>query len=69
MPEDARHGADVYDPAVSALDHVRCECLRNEERAAQVCVQHKIPVVPSHVYSRFANVLPDQKLSTHILQE
>ncbi len=56
VPRDARHRADVDDPAVAARDHLLRHRLCDEEGAAQVGVDHKVPIVPGHVDGGLAHV-------------
>jgi hypothetical protein len=59
-PRLAQYGpmpaTNIDNSSVSSLDHVRCEGLRNEKGAAEVRVQHEIPVAPRNVYRGFANI-------------
>ena len=49
VADEADNRRDIDDAAGARLEHRAAERLRDEERAAQVCVQHRVPVRVAHL--------------------
>src|SRR5581483_9528971 len=49
---------DIHDAAVLARDHVSRHGLGNEERAAEIGLEHEIPIIPRDLERRLADIAP-----------
>ena len=56
ISEDAGDRPDIDDASVAVGDHLPCHGLRHEKAAAQIRVEHQVPVVPGHIERRLPHV-------------
>lgn len=56
VPGDAGHRSNVDAAPIAALGHAVRDRLRHKERAAQVGVEHRVPIFPGYVQGKFADI-------------